>query len=88
MTKFIPYEKLSKKKKRELDLKQRTTWGSLNPVTRRPPNPKAYNRKKARKWKDDPASVPFAMPSEKVLPSEKGYALRKGRCPPKRALCS
>ena len=44
MEKFIPYEKLSKKKKRELDLKRRGNWNSLSPVTRMPPNPKAYNR--------------------------------------------
>ena len=56
MEKFIPYEKLSKKKKRELDALGRTLW-SLSPVTRRSENPKAYNRKKARKRMDDPASV-------------------------------
>ena len=56
MTKFIPYQKLSKKKKRELDLKRRNTW-SVSPVTRKPPNPKAYNRKKTRKEDDD--EVPF-----------------------------
>lgn len=48
MDKFIPYEKLSKKKKRELDLKKRKTW-AVSPITRRPENPRAYNRKKARK---------------------------------------
>ena len=53
MEKFIPYEKLSKKKKRELDLKRRGGWNGLNPVTRMPPNPKAYNRRKAQKWNDD-----------------------------------
>jgi len=53
MEKFIPYEKLSKKKKRELDQKLRGSWNGLNPVTRMPPNPKAYNRQKARKWNDD-----------------------------------
>ena len=56
MEKFIPYEKLSKKKKRELDALGRTLW-ALSPVTRRSENPKAYNRKKARKRMDDPASV-------------------------------
>ena len=45
MEKFIPYEKLSKKKKRELDAKRRGTWGALNPVTRKSPDPRAYNRK-------------------------------------------
>ena len=56
MEKFIPSEKLSKKKKRELNERRRTLW-ALSPVTRRPENPKAYNRKKAQKWKDDSASV-------------------------------
>jgi hypothetical protein len=48
MQEFIPYEKLSKKKRRKLDLAKRQTWGSLNPVTRRPENSRAYNRNKAR----------------------------------------
>ena len=51
MEKFIPYEKLSKKEKRKLDLAKRQTWGELNPVTRKPTNSKAYNRNKARDWK-------------------------------------
>lgn len=46
MEKFIPYEKLSKKEKRRRDAVQRGTWGVLNPVTRKSPNPKAYNREK------------------------------------------
>ena len=49
MEKFVPYEKLSKKQKRALNAKRRGTWGSLDPVTRKPKNPKAYDRKKARK---------------------------------------
>ena len=58
MNNFIPYEKLSKKKKRELDNSRRGTWGELNPVTRRPVPAKAYNRSKARKWNyDDSSSV-------------------------------
>ena len=51
MEKFIPYEKLSKKEKRKMDLAKRQTWGALDPVTRRPANSKAYNRNKARNWK-------------------------------------
>lgn len=54
MEKHIPYSKLSKKKKREIDTSRRGTWGSLNPVTRKPVSPKAYNRRKAQNWKDDP----------------------------------
>ena len=51
MEKIIPYEKLSKKEKRKMDLAKRQTWGELNPVTRKLTNSKAYNRNKARNWK-------------------------------------
>ena len=51
MEKFISYEKLSKKEKRKVDAAKRSTWGDLNPVTRKPQNSKAYNRNKARSWK-------------------------------------
>ncbi|MDO5150013.1 MAG: hypothetical protein Q4D76_11530 [Oscillospiraceae bacterium] len=46
MEKFIPFEKLSKKKQREINNLKRSDWGSLNPVTRKTENKKAYNRKK------------------------------------------
>ncbi len=59
MEKFIPKEKLSKKKKRELNAAKRNTWGALNPITRKPDNPKAYNRRKAQDRKDDSDSVSF-----------------------------
>jgi hypothetical protein len=49
----IVRDKLSKKAKREWDLKQRRTW-ERNPVTRCPPNSKAYNRNKARKKVKNP----------------------------------
>ena len=45
MKKFVPYEKLSKSKKRELDRKQRVTWGNVNPVTRKVKSKKHYKRK-------------------------------------------
>ena len=57
MEKFIPYEKLSKKKRRELDLMKRGSWGGLNPVTRKPKNPRAYDRRKAQSWKKDSGSA-------------------------------
>ena len=53
MEKFIPYEKLSKKKKRKINQARRQTWGGLNPVTRKPENSKAYIRKKTQDWKRD-----------------------------------
>ena len=56
MEKYIPYEKLSKKKKQEMDAGRRTVW-AISPVTRKSENPKAYNRRKAQKRMDDPGSV-------------------------------
>ena len=53
MEKFIPYEKLSKKEKRKIDQAGRQTWGQLNPVTRKPENSKAYNRKRTQDWKKE-----------------------------------
>ena len=53
MEKYIPYEKLSKKKQRELNARRRGSWNGLDPVTRKAKNPKAYNRQKARKRSDD-----------------------------------
>ena len=53
MEKFIPYEKLSKKEKRKMNLAKRQTWGSMSPVTRKTENSKAYNRRKAQDWKKD-----------------------------------
>ena len=61
MDRFIPYEKLSKKKKREQNAEKRNVW-TINPATRRSKNPKAYNIKKAQNWKDDLSdSVPFLL---------------------------
>ena len=59
MEKFVPYEKLSKKEKRKLDSQKRGTWGTFNPVTRKPENFRAYNRNKTRNWmREDHQSVP------------------------------
>lgn len=51
MAKYIPYEKLSKKEQRKVNAAKRGTWGSLNPVTRKPTNSKAYKR--TQNWKRD-----------------------------------
>ena len=53
MEKFIPYEKLSKKEKRKIDQARRQTWGELNPVTRKPANSRAYDRKRTQDWKKE-----------------------------------
>ena len=44
---YIPLEKQSKRKQREYFASRRGSWGNVNPVTRKPPNPKAYSRKKS-----------------------------------------
>ena len=59
MEKFIPYEKLSKKEKRKMDLAKRQPWGELKPVTRKPENSKAYNRNKTRNWKREISRDPI-----------------------------
>jgi hypothetical protein len=56
LKRFVPYKKLSKKQKRAVNAEKRAMW-RISPVTRRPDNPKAYNRKKARKCEDDSSSV-------------------------------
>ena len=52
MEKFVPFEKLSKKKQRELNAIRRKDWNEINPVTRKPENPKAYNRKRTQNRND------------------------------------
>ena len=64
MEKYIPYGKLSKKEKRRADRAGRRTWGELNPVTRKPENSKAYNRKRSQAWKRElpPDACDFFLP--------------------------
>ena len=52
MKKFVEYEKLSKKQKREIDKAKRADWGGVVPVTRKVESAKIYNRKKhqRRDW--------------------------------------
>ena len=47
MEPFVPIQKLGKKARRDLYLKQRRVWG-INPITRKQINPKAYKRKKVQ----------------------------------------
>lgn len=72
MEKFTAYEKLSKKKKRQLNAARRKDWGAISPVTRRPENPKAYNRKKTRKRDyENPETASFSLQrsmSQRKLP--------------------
>lgn len=61
MEKFVPFEKLSKKARRKRNSEKRVGWGGLSPVTRKPANPRAYNRRKAQR-PDDGDAVPFVLP--------------------------
>ena len=45
------FRKLSKKEQQKINKAKRGTWGNLNPVSRKPENSKAYNRKRAQAWK-------------------------------------
>lgn len=71
----IPYEKLSKKERRRADARGRRGWGALNPVTRRPQSPKAYDRRKARNRSDDAAAVPFVL--RKAARARRGAVARR-----------
>ena len=53
MEPFVPIDKQSKKERRKFFRRQRGSWGAINPVTRKSPDPKVYKRKKIRK--DDEA---------------------------------
>ena len=83
MEKFIPYEKLSKKEKRKLDAAKRGSWGGLDPVTRKPPNPRAYKRNKAWKWEKEPPSVPcLLLPTLRVYPDSRRKIKRSAEFSP------
>lgn len=41
---YISCLKLSKKEKYKINEEKRGSWGEINPVTRKSPNPSAYNR--------------------------------------------
>lgn len=49
MEKFIPFEKLSKKKQKELNRMRRGDWGTVNPATQVVPDKKKYSRKQKHK---------------------------------------
>ena len=48
--KYVPLDKRSKRGQKEYHSTKRKDWGTLNPITRRTPNLKAYNRKKTGRW--------------------------------------
>ena len=64
MTRFIPYEKLPKKKQHELDQQKRGSWNGIKPVTRKPEDSKVYNQKKAQSWKKENSDALFSYTQE------------------------
>lgn len=52
MIKFIPYEKLSRKKQKELNAKKRNSWGMVKPITKSMGSKKVYNRKD-KSWENE-----------------------------------
>jgi len=50
---YVPYQKRSKKGRRETDQAKRATWGSVSPVTKKVESAKAYNRKKIQRWQKE-----------------------------------
>jgi len=61
MKAFVPYEKLSKKQKKEMDRARRATWDGVVPVTKRIESAKIYNRKKHQRGEYDSGAGVFLM---------------------------
>ena len=51
--KYVTLDKMNKKQKKEYYSSLRGTWGELNPVTRKPKNPKMYDRNKEKRLQYD-----------------------------------
>lgn len=50
---FVPYDKMSKKDKRQIDREKRGDWGGIDPRTRREDKDKYKRRKQKQREKDD-----------------------------------
>lgn len=61
MNRFIPKEKMTKRKKRALDKVKRGTWEGIRPVTRTIESKKRYNRKKSPRWQNDDSTGIFIL---------------------------
>ena len=61
MKQFVPYEKLSKKQRKEIDKARRATWGDVIPVSKKIESVKAYNRKKHQRGDWDSGAGVFCF---------------------------
>jgi hypothetical protein len=59
---FVLYGKLGKKARRKIDIAKRRTWNGVDPVTRRTPDHKAYDRKRVRRGDDFPNGPFYLFP--------------------------
>ena len=50
--KYVPYEKMSKSAKKEIDRKKRNNWNGVKPVVRVHQGKKEYKRKKFEVFQD------------------------------------
>ncbi|PWM76386.1 MAG: hypothetical protein DBY32_09605 [Phascolarctobacterium sp.] len=62
MQKFIAYNKLSKKKQKEINVQKRKTWGNIKPIIKIKPSAKLYNRNNRKQ-----APMNFNYPSVLVF---------------------
>ena len=51
--KYVTLDKMNKKQKKEYYSSLRGTWGEFSPITRKPKNPKAYDRNKEKRAQYD-----------------------------------
>ena len=58
---YVPLDKMSKRQKKEYHAMFRGSWGGVNPVTRKPPDPRAYNRKKSGQRHEDESPTGFFL---------------------------
>ncbi len=61
MKKYVSFDKLSKRKQKELNRQKRGSWNGVKPVTRRVESKKVYNRKKSPFGKDDFPNGDFSI---------------------------
>jgi hypothetical protein len=59
---YVPPEKRTKKKQKELNEMKRKDWNGVNPATKKVISEKIYNRKKSGRWNEYEPSPGFFLP--------------------------
>ena len=76
MEHYVPVDKLSKKQKKAYYAARRGSWNGVNPVSRKVPNKKIYDRKRAKHWRDEDALPVFLSAHEKRCTPDASAFLR------------